>query len=62
MPLKKKTQNQKMEYLFEKTLVLLMILKSIKNFLRITNKKCKKIQIENRNQVDQKAAKDMIQI
>jgi hypothetical protein len=39
-----------------------MILKSIKNFLRIINKKCKKIQIENRNQVDQKVVKDMIQI
>jgi hypothetical protein len=62
MRLKKKTQNQKTEYLFEKTLVLLMILKSIKNFLRIINKKCKKIQIENLNLVDQKVAKDMIQI
>lgn len=39
-----------------------MILKSIKNFLKITNKKCKKIQIENLNQVDQKVVKDMIQI
>ena len=39
-----------------------MILKSIKNFLKITNKECKKIQIENLNQVDQKAVKGMIQI